>query len=520
MRYILTILLCCVFSALTLDAQNDESAQEKGPDYRQNVIQRSNVNPQKTYRSWNLSAGIGLSHPGTDVRYRNIFGARLPKNENQFSLSLRATKMFSAGFGLRAEIKHGRVQGVIDSLVQRNRNLTDIINSGLGDGYYFSSPVTQAGIHVYWNISNSAFSMNRHLHAKSAGQTMRDRRFSFYVFSGLAMAWYAPSFYDLNDNQVSSLRGNDLQLEATSQVVLPVGFGTKFKLSKMLDLGFEYGINYLMGDNLDGFVYDFPGQKRNDHYSNLDINITVKLGKRGNAKEHMEWIQPIQTVLDDIEALNQDMNRLKSDVDGDGVSDYFDRDLETATGSPVNPDGTLRDSDGDGIPDDADLEPFSDYQVEVDEFGRTLDDDKDGVPNHRDLANNTPEGSTVNFQGIPIRGGSYSSLGIGNRLPSIYFDFNSSRILSSYHDELLTIAMTIKDFQDVSWEIRGFCDATGDALVNDELASQRIQAVIGHLVESYEIDKERLRPVIIGNKEIDSPYNNINRRVDIVPVNH
>ena len=33
----------------------------------------------------------------------------------------------------------------------------------------------------------------------------------------------------------------------------------------------------------------------------------------------MEWVQPIQTVLDDIEALNQDMNRLKSDVDGDGV---------------------------------------------------------------------------------------------------------------------------------------------------------------------------------------------------------
>ena len=82
------------------------------------------------------------------------------------------------------------------------------------------------------------------------------------------MAWYSPSFYDLNDNQVSNLRGNDLQLEATSQVVLPVGFGTKFKLSKMLDLGFEYGINYLMGDNLDGFIYDFPGQKRNDHYSN------------------------------------------------------------------------------------------------------------------------------------------------------------------------------------------------------------------------------------------------------------
>ena len=107
MRYILTILLCCVFSALTLDAQNDESAQEKGPDYRQNVIQRSNVNPQKPYRSWNLSAGIGLSHPGTDVRYRNIFGARLPKNENQYSLSLRATKMFSADldYGLRLNME-------------------------------------------------------------------------------------------------------------------------------------------------------------------------------------------------------------------------------------------------------------------------------------------------------------------------------------------------------------------------------------------------------------------------------
>ena len=35
-----------------------------------------------------------------------------------------------------------------------------------------------------------------------------------------------------------------------------------------------------------------------------------KTWQKGSAKEHMEWIQPIQTVLDDIEALNQDMNRL------------------------------------------------------------------------------------------------------------------------------------------------------------------------------------------------------------------
>ncbi len=520
MRHLTILFIIGLLAHPTLFAQSEELSNDKGPDYSRNAIQRSDLNPVNPYRAWNVSLGFGLAHPGTDVRYRNIFGSRLPKNENQYSLSLRATKMFSAGFGLRAEIKHSRVQGVIDSLVQRNRNLNDILASGLGDGYYFTSPVTQAGIHVYWNISNSAFSMNRHLHAKSAGQTMRDRRFSFYLFSGLAMAWYSPSFYDLDDNPVSSLKSTPLQLGATSQVVLPVGFGTKFKLSKMLDLGFEYGINYLMGDNLDGFVYDFPGQKRNDHYSNLDINLTVKLGKKGSAKEHMEWIQPIQTVLDDIEALNQDMNRLKSDVDGDGVSDYFDRDLETAEGSPINPDGTLRDSDNDGIPDDADLEPFSDYQVEVDEFGRALDDDKDGVPNHKDLASNTPEGSVVNFQGIPIQTEGESSIGIGNRLPSIYFEFNASKILTTYHDELLTIAMTIKDFPDVSWEVRGFCDATGNDLINDELASQRIQSVINHLNENYQIDKSSFQPVIIGNKELNSPYDAINRRVDIVPINN
>ena len=514
MRHLTIFFITGLLAHHVLYAQSEELSRNTGPDYSFNTIQRIDVDPVNPYRTWNVSLGFGLAHPGTDVRYRNIFGARLPRNENQYSLSIRATKMFSAGFGLRAEIKHSRVQGVIDSLVQRNRNLTDIIASGLGDGYYFSSPVTQAGIHVYWNVSNSAFSMNRHLHAKAAGQVMRERKFSFYLFSGLAMAWYAPSFYDLDDNPISSLRSTPLQLEATSQVVLPVGFGTKFKLSKMLDLGFEYGINYLFGDNLDGFAYDFPGQKRNDHYSNLDVNLTLKLGKRGSGKEHMEWVQPIH----DIEALNQDMNRLKSDVDGDGVSDYFDRDTETAEGSPVNPDGTLRDSDNDGIPDDADLEPFSDYQVEVDEFGGALDDDKDGVPNHKDVASNTPAGSVVNFQGIPIQTDGGSSIGIGNRLPSIYFEFNASTILTTYHDELLTIAMTIKDFPDVSWEVRGFCDATGDALINDKLASERIQSVINHLSENYQIDESTFQPIIIGNKETNSPYNAINRRVDIVPL--
>ena len=158
--------------------------------------------------------------------------------------------------------------------------------------------------------------------------------------------------------------------------------------------------------------------------------------------------------------------------------------------------------------------------MEVDEFGRALDDDKDGVPNHKDLASNTPEGSVVNFQGIPIQTDGESTIGIGNRLPSIYFEFSQSKILTTYHDELLTIAMTIKDFPDVSWEVRGFCDAIGNDLINDELASQRIQSVINHLNENYQIDKSSFQPIIIGNKELNSPYDAINRRVDIVPTNN
>jgi outer membrane protein OmpA-like peptidoglycan-associated protein len=80
--------------------------------------------------------------------------------------------------------------------------------------------------------------------------------------------------------------------------------------------------------------------------------------------------------------------------------------------------------------------------------------------------------------------------------------------------------MTIKDFPDVSWEVRGFCDATGNDLINDELASQRIQSVINHLNENYQIDKSSFQPIIIGNKELNSPYDAINRRVDIVPINN
>ena len=122
------------------------------------------------------------------------------------------------------------------------------------------------------------------------------------------------------------------------------------------------------------------------------------------------------------------------------------------------------------------------------------------------------------FKGIPIQTEGESSIGIGNRLPSIYFEFNASDILTTYNDELLTIAMTIKDFPDVAWEVRGFCDATGNALINDKLASQRIQSVINHLHDNYQIDKSTFQPIIVGNKELISPYNSINRRVDLVPV--
>ena len=121
MRHLTILSIIALLAHPTLFAQSEELSNNRGPDYSRNTIQRSDLNPVNPYRTWNVSLGFGL--PILERMF--VIETSLavgPENENQYSLSLRATKC-SLRVLDSSRAKHSRVQGVIDSLVQRNRNL-------------------------------------------------------------------------------------------------------------------------------------------------------------------------------------------------------------------------------------------------------------------------------------------------------------------------------------------------------------------------------------------------------------
>jgi outer membrane protein OmpA-like peptidoglycan-associated protein len=480
---------------------------------------RTSPEANKLYRTWNFGVYGGLTNPVTDIRYKDWFGTIDPKNENQWNAGVKVTKMFDAAFGLQWRGSYNVVQGAFDSLVIHREDRNYLEDAGITEGIYFKSNVISTSMNIYWNISNTVFGTNRYLKAKMANKPIKPRKFSLYMFTGVGGTWFDTKVKFIDDDTDASFPNVTFQPGKTFEINIPMALGAKFNLGKTVDLGFEYVVNYVFTDKLDGFAFDHPGRIKNDLFTNLNVTLDFKLASKKKSTEHIEWVNPMARVYDEIariDEMDKKLKKLTKDEDEDGVSDYFDKDLETEAGVVVDGSGKALDSDGDGIPDKADLEPFSDKGADVDDFGVSLDDDKDGVPNHLDLEKNTPEGSFVNFQGIAFNGKVKEGEYRGVSFPSIFFDTDDATIKREYEDELFTIAKDMLRLKDVTFLLSGHCDERGSDEYNLELGQRRADAVKAYLVENYNIEANRIQTISKGKSEMNSPRFNINRRVDVL----
>ena len=483
---------------------------------------RSEMDLMKPYRTWTISVGGHVTSPGTDIRYRDFFGTLDPKNENQWGASIAVTKMFDASFGVQLNASYNVLQGVFDTLVRHQEDKEYLEEQGFGDGVYFRNNVIAGSARIYWNISNTIFGMNRYYKANANGGPIRPRRFSLYTTAGLGLTGFDPHLMELSDDAPYESEANPdairpANLDQSLEVYIPFSLGVKFNLGKAMDLGIEYGLNFVLTDKLDGVVYDHPNRLSNDFYSQLGVTLHFKTGTKKKSSQHIEWINPVEPILNDLDAVKRDVRGLTRDSDGDGVADMFDEEDDTPEGVTVSGAGEALDSDGDGIPDHADLEPFSDKNVEVDEFGQAIDSDGDGVADHMDEEPNTEDGKLVNFQGMTIE--NHLDLpedgpGEGIYLPSIYFDTDRSEIKRDFEDDLFQVARIMKRAEGLNFVIAGHCDERGSEEYNYELGKRRAEAARDYLVENYGIDAGRLTIVSKGKEAMDGPRYSINRRVD------
>jgi OOP family OmpA-OmpF porin len=132
--------------------------------------------------------------------------------------------------------------------------------------------------------------------------------------------------------------------------------GIKANLSQSVNLDLGYSMAYVDADNLDGYV---KAPYNGDKFSYAHIGLEFMLGKANkpqlarhnppaqlaqNMKDHDDALsaslraseERYNQRLAEINALRDEMNKMKMDSDGDGVSDYFDKCPNTPRGVKVD----------------------------------------------------------------------------------------------------------------------------------------------------------------------------------------
>ncbi|MBC7653685.1 MAG: OmpA family protein, partial [Oligoflexus sp.] len=136
-----------------------------------------------------------------------------------------------------------------------------------------------------------------------------------------------------------------------------------------------------------------------------------------------------------------------------------------------------KDSDGDGVADYLDKCPNSPAGAKVDGGGCELDTDGDGVPDWKDKC--PVEKGTAELNGCPAMG-TATMTGVNN----IQFEFNSSVLRTSSYATLDQVSSSMRADNAMMLQLDGHASAEGTDAYNMQLSLDRANAVKTYLVNS------------------------------------
>lgn len=250
------------------------------------------------------------------------------------------------------------------------------------------------------------------------------------------------------------------------------------KLSDRVNIGLKHQIILADNDLLDGFEYRYAADLSNSndilHYTGISLNFN--LGSFSKRAEPLYWVNPMGPVLTDLAEVKARPYLDLTDSDGDGVIDLLDQEPDTPEGAPVDVRGVALDSDGDGIPDYRDKEPFSPPGYDVDEDGVAIIPDA-GYLSEREI------NELVNNK--------LSNMRMDWWLPMVNFDLDKYYVRPEYYGQLKQVATVMMAHPDQQMVVRGYADNRGDEVHNRILSYNRAKAVVDHLVERYDLPRER-----------------------------
>jgi len=270
------------------------------------------------YKTFSIGANVGVVSPFIAIGGTNDYTDF--KAQLGYGISLR--DQLAHSFGLQLDVHGGTVAGDNSSAA-----------GGTRDGVRSCSTKFVSG------------TLSGTVNVATIDYIRRKNAVNFFITGGAGLLWYNPTVVFANNSTIDykAVSGHE-----TKELIIPVGAGVKFRLSDVVALNLGYTVNFMDGDNLDGLYAN--GSSNKDKYSYGYGGLEFTLGSK--SKPNLDWVNPVAMMYDELydAALRQEVealkgrvsnvenavNDLKKDSDGDGVSDQFDKCPNTPAGTVVD----------------------------------------------------------------------------------------------------------------------------------------------------------------------------------------
>jgi len=435
--------------------------------YAQNAMYNT-VKPftgSKEFRKWSLGINVGATMPSVVIGGSNNF------TNPQFGLGYGANVRYQLNhyLALQADYMGGEVKG----------DNSDPFDDG--------TPATARDVQAFKTKMKYSGALSAQLTFGNINFLKEKNTVIPYLSAGAGIVGYEPKISHTAGQDPTTPYDNN---PSKKEFFVPVGMGLKINLSRVTNLDLGYRMNFIDGDNFDGASYwtanNNTSQMHKDVFSYGFVGLEFALGKKSQPK--MLFDNPaartnsiLQTQIDTVKST---IDALKTDTDGDGVSDIFDKEPNTPAGSPVDTHGVTRDTDGDGVPDWKDkqlITPTECQPVDADGVGKCPDPACCGV-----LMD-----SIRNMQMAPACPTDYPSLSMkGTSLSN-----DAKAMLSS-------VASKLKEKPTCTITITAY---PGASKKQQSLADKKLAAIQTYLVETLGISADR----IVTDKSIGGGDENV-----------
>lgn len=405
------------------------------------------------YRTWTVGINAGFTVPAVITGGANDFNKGLKLGDYTFKpyYGINLRKQLAHSFGLQGDFQMGKVQGY---------NKNGLLSTGVnGGGSPIPVSVTSYETKVGYDLSLSGV-----VNVATIDFIRRENKINFYLTAGYGLMGYAPKgFKSYKNNQVvydfKGKAGSSLNETYVKQGYIPVGMGIKFKLADRVALDLGYTMKFIDADNFDGLYT--ADNRANDKFSYTHAGLEFSLGSA--AKPDLNWVNPVAMMYDELKdpTLRQEVEALKGRVSN----------LEQSV------EDLKKDSDGDGVADHLDKCPNTPAGAKVDGAGCELDTDGDGIPDWKDKC--PTEKGTAALNGCPEMAAS-TITGINN----IQFEFNSSVLRTSSYPTLDKVSSMMRANPSSMLQLDGHASAEGTDAYNMQLSIDRANAVKTYLVNS------------------------------------